>query len=54
LIQLGKVASEPAAAEQPGVWIRGDVDVLVLTTGLRSMHADAMDRARAMHSPGCN
>ena len=30
LIQLGKVASEPAAAEQPGVWIRGDVDVLSL------------------------
>jgi uncharacterized protein (TIGR02099 family) len=30
LIQVGKAASEPAMAEQPGVWIRGDVDALSL------------------------
>ena len=30
LIQVGKAASEPAPAEQPGVWIRGDVDALRL------------------------
>ena len=28
LIQFGKAASEPAAADQPGIWIRGDVDAL--------------------------
>ena len=45
LIQVGKAASEPAAAEQPGIWIRGDLDAVSLDEWL------ALD-TRGLDAPG--